>query len=75
MVTDAARQFLEAATTMVERNLSSAQFSVLALVLIKEIVISQSVFYRHIRSITGQTAVEFIRDVRLKRVAQRLIQT
>jgi AraC-like DNA-binding protein len=36
---------------------------------------SQSVFYRRIKSITGQTAVEFIRDVRLKRAAQLLAQT
>ncbi len=33
---------------------------------------SQSVMYRRIKSITGQTTVEFIRDVRMKRAAQLL---
>jgi len=33
------------------------------------------VFYRRLKGITGQTAVEFIRDVRMKRAAQLLAQT
>ena len=36
---------------------------------------SQSVFYRRIKSLTGQTVVEFIRDVRMKRAAQLLAHT
>ena len=73
VVADADRQFLETAMAVVERHLDSPEFSVQ--VLVKEMAMSQSVFYRRIKSITGQTAVEFIRDVRMKRAAQLLAQT
>jgi signal transduction histidine kinase/ligand-binding sensor domain-containing protein/DNA-binding response OmpR family regulator len=73
VVADADREFLEHAMSAVERHLGDAEFSVQ--VLAREMAMSQSVFYRRIKSITGQTAVEFIRDVRLKRAAQLLAQT
>ncbi|GAB2849616.1 two-component regulator propeller domain-containing protein [Hymenobacter ruber] len=73
VVADADRQFLEQAMAVVEQNLDNSEFSVQ--VLVKEMAMSQSVFYRRIKSITGQTAVEFIRDVRMKRAAQLLAQT
>ncbi|MBH8558111.1 hybrid sensor histidine kinase/response regulator transcription factor [Hymenobacter negativus] len=73
VVADADRQFLEQAMSVVEQNLDNSEFSVQ--VLVKEMAMSQSVFYRRIKSITGQTAVEFIRDVRMKRAAQLLAQT
>jgi ligand-binding sensor domain-containing protein/signal transduction histidine kinase/DNA-binding response OmpR family regulator len=73
VVADADREFLEQAMSTVERHLGNAEFSVQ--VLAREMAMSQSVFYRRIKSITGQTAVEFIRDVRLKRAAQLLAQT
>ncbi|SNS06197.1 Signal transduction histidine kinase [Hymenobacter mucosus] len=73
VVADADRQFLENAMHVVEQHLDDAEFSVQ--VLVREVGMSQSVFYRRIKSITGQTAVEFIRDVRMKRAAQLLAQT
>ncbi|HEX8504444.1 MAG TPA: ATP-binding protein, partial [Hymenobacter sp.] len=73
VVADADRQFLESAMAVVEGHLDDTTFSVQ--VLVKEMAMSQSVFYRRIKSITGQTAVEFIRDVRMKRAAQLLAQT
>ena len=73
VVADADRQFLESAMGVVEKHLDNSEFSVQ--VLVKEMGMSQSVFYRRIKSITGQTAVEFIRDVRMKRAAQLLAQT
>ncbi len=73
VVADADREFLEQAMSTVERHLGDGEFSVQ--VLAREMAMSQSVFYRRIKSITGQTAVEFIRDVRLKRAAQLLAQT
>ncbi|WP_022824503.1 hybrid sensor histidine kinase/response regulator transcription factor [Hymenobacter norwichensis] len=73
VVADADRQFLETAMSVVERHLDDSEFSVQ--VLVKEMAMSQSVFYRRIKSITGQTAVEFIRDVRMKRAAQLLANT
>jgi signal transduction histidine kinase/ligand-binding sensor domain-containing protein/DNA-binding response OmpR family regulator len=73
VVADADREFLETAMAVVERNLDNSEFSVQ--VLVKEMAMSQSVFYRRIKGITGQTAVEFIRDVRMKRAAQLLAHT
>jgi signal transduction histidine kinase/ligand-binding sensor domain-containing protein/DNA-binding response OmpR family regulator len=73
VVADADREFLEQAMSTVEQHLGDGEFSVQ--VLARAMAMSQSVFYRRIKSITGQTAVEFIRDVRLKRAAQLLAQT
>jgi DNA-binding response OmpR family regulator len=73
VVADVDRQFLENAMAVVEQHLVDPEFSVQ--VLVREMAMSQSVFYRRIKSITGQTAVEFIRDVRMKRAAQLLAQT
>ena len=73
VVADADRQFLESAMAVVERGLDDPEFSVQGLA--REMGMSQSVFYRRIKSATGQTAVEFIRDVRMKRAAQLLTQT
>ncbi|TGE04684.1 hybrid sensor histidine kinase/response regulator transcription factor [Hymenobacter fodinae] len=73
VVADADREFLENAMSVVEKNLDNPDFSVQMLV--REVGMSQSVFYRRIKGITGQTAVEFIRDVRMKRAAQLLAQT
>ena len=73
VVADADREFLENAMRVVEQHLEDTEFSVL--VLVREVGMSQSVFYRRIKSITGQTVVEFIRDVRMKRAAQLLAST
>ena len=69
-VPDADREFLEKAMQVVEQHLGSAELNVQ--VLVREMAMSQSAFYRRIKGLTGQTAVEFIRDVRLKRAAQLL---
>ncbi|OUJ76280.1 hybrid sensor histidine kinase/response regulator transcription factor [Hymenobacter crusticola] len=73
VVADADREFLENAMAVVEKHLDDSEFSVQ--VLVREVGMSQSVFYRRIKSITGQTVVEFIRDVRMKRAAQLLAHT
>ncbi|MBC6611135.1 response regulator [Hymenobacter sp. BT507] len=72
-VPDADREFLENAMRVVEDHLEDAEFNVQ--VLVRKVGMSQSVFYRRIKSITGQTVVEFIRDVRMKRAAQLLAGT
>ena len=58
---------------IVENNLEDPEFNVQ--VLIREIGMSQSVFYRKLKSIAGLSAIEFIRDVRLRRAAQLLLHT
>ncbi|MCK8495764.1 ATP-binding protein [Spirosoma sp. RP8] len=69
-IPDEERQLLEKAMQLVETHMSDPDFSVPMLV--REMGMSQSVFYRHIKAITGQTVIEFIRDVRMKRAAQLL---
>ncbi|ADB42393.1 histidine kinase [Spirosoma linguale DSM 74] len=67
------KQLLEKAMAIVESHLADADFSVP--VLVREMGMSQSAFYRQIKTMTGQSAVEFIRDVRMKRAAQLLSTT
>jgi len=70
LIPDADKAFLETAMNLVETHLADADFSVQWLV--QEMAMSRSVFYRRIKSITGQSAVEFINAVRMKRAAQLL---
>ncbi|OGX83088.1 hybrid sensor histidine kinase/response regulator transcription factor [Hymenobacter coccineus] len=70
VIADADRAFLEQAMRAVEQHLEDPTFGVV--VLANDLCLSQSVLYRRIKSITGQTTVEFIRDVRMKRAAQLL---
>jgi signal transduction histidine kinase/DNA-binding response OmpR family regulator/sugar lactone lactonase YvrE len=70
VIADADRTFLEQAMRAVEQHLDDPAFGVQ--VLASDLCMSQSVLYRRIKLITGQTTVEFIRDVRMKRAAQLL---
>jgi len=70
LIPDDERQLLAKAMAIVEANLTEPAFTVP--VLVREMGMSQSAFYRQIKAITGQSAVEFIRDVRMKRAAQLL---
>jgi len=69
-IPDEDRALLEKAMQLVEQHLEDPEFNVQALV--REIGLSQSVLYRRIKTITGQTVIEFIQDVRMKRAAQLL---
>lgn len=70
IIPDEERLFLEKAMKIVENNIEASTFNVQAL--LKEMGMSQPVFYRKIKGITGKSGVEFIRDIRLKRAAQLL---
>ena len=72
-VPDADKAFLEKAMRIAEANLAEPEFNVQ--VLVREMGMSQSVFYRRLKGITGQSVIEFIRDVRMKRAAQLLAHT
>ena len=72
VIPDADRLFLEQAMRAVEARLTDPALSVG--VLADALCLTQSVLYRRLKGITGQTAVEFIRDVRMKRAAQLLAQ-
>lgn len=65
--------FLKKVMTIVEENLSESTF--MASTLIEKVHMSQSVLYRKLKALTGQSISEFIRTIRLKRASQLLIQT
>lgn len=56
----------------IERNMSSPEYSVE--VLGEDVAMSRMQLYRKLKSLTGQSGVEFIRTIRLKRAAQLLEQ-
>lgn len=66
-------EFIEKVTHIVEEHLDDPKFSVQMLA--EAISMSYSNFYRRIKSICGKSANEFIRLVRLRKVAQLLIET
>lgn len=69
-IPDEDKRLLELSMKIVEDNLEDPDFNVQLLV--KKMGMSQSAYYRKMKSITGQSVVEFIRDVRMKRAAQLL---
>lgn len=69
-IPDEDRSFLENAMKLVEQNLANPDFNVQSLV--GMMGMSQSVFYKRVKSITGQSVIEFIKDIRLKRAAHLL---
>ncbi|TDE11268.1 hybrid sensor histidine kinase/response regulator transcription factor [Dyadobacter psychrotolerans] len=69
-IPDEDKIFLETAMKIVEDNLTNSEFKVQSLV--TAMGMSQSVFYRRVKNITGQSVIEFIKDIRLKRAAQLL---
>lgn len=64
------QKFLSDLTQILEDNLDNDALK--AEFIAKEIGISHSVVYKKIKSLTGMSLVEFIRDFRLKRAAQLL---
>lgn len=70
VIPDADKAFLEKVMSLVESNLTEPDFS--AQWLIREMGMSRSVLFRRIKSTTGQSVVEFINAVRMKRAAQLL---
>ena len=65
-------RFLNKTLSLIEMKMSDPAFGVEELA--KDMSISRVQLYRKIRAITGQTAVEFMRTVRLTRAAQLLKQ-
>lgn len=70
VIPDADRLFIQKSMQIIEDNLTNEHFSVQMLV--RESGMSQSAFYRRLKNLTGQSVIEFIKDVRLKRAAQLL---
>ena len=72
-ITPLDRQFIEKAIALVEDNLSNADFSVEELA--SGLNISRGYLYRKITKLTGKTAIEFIRTIRMKRAQQLLAES
>ncbi|MFT3740725.1 MAG: ATP-binding protein [Breznakibacter sp.] len=65
-------EFLKDVVDAVNKNLDNPEFDVE--LLSKEVALSPNQVYRKIKSLTGQTAKEFIRSQRLKTAASMLLQ-
>ena len=61
-------KFIHRLTTLCNKNLSNANFSVESLA--SEIGYSRSQLHRKLKGLTGQSSSEFIKTIRLKRAAQ-----
>ena len=72
-VTSLDQQFIEKAVSLVEDNLSNADFSVEELA--AQLGISRGYLYRKLSQITGKSAIEFIRTIRMKRAQQLLVES
>lgn len=66
------QQFLEDIIKIIEENISSEKLN--ADFISSELAMSHSVVYKKIKSLTGQTLVEFVRDYRLKHAAQLMVK-
>lgn len=66
------KDFLKEVKSMVEKHIDNPELNVK--MLSQLMGISNTLLYRKIKSLTGQTANEFIRTIRLKRAAQLLKQ-
>jgi ligand-binding sensor domain-containing protein/AraC-like DNA-binding protein len=65
------KEFLHQVKDLVEQNISDAQYNVEHLA--SDMCMSHSTLYRRLQPLTGQSPVEFIRDIRLKQAAQILL--
>ncbi len=71
-ITSPDEKFLARVMNFIENNISESSLSVEELG--REVGMSRVTLYRKIKALTNQTAVEFIRSIRLKRAAQLLEQ-
>ena len=71
-ITSLDEKFLKNVLQVIEKNIADSEFRVESLG--KELEMDHTAVYRKIKALTGETAVEFIRNIRLKRAAQLLKQ-
>jgi len=71
-ITSIDEQFLEKLNTIIENNLAETDFDVTEMV--KQMNMSHSTVLKKIKALTGMPLVEFVKNQRLKRAAQILVQ-
>lgn len=64
------KQFMRQTVEYIEEKMVSEEFSIDSLAM--EMAMSRSVFYKKIKSLTGQNPQEFIRDLKMKKAANLL---
>ncbi len=67
------QKFVQEALSIVEKNISNADFSVEELS--RALLLSRAAVYKRLFALTGKTPIEFIRSLRLQRAAQLLEKT
>ncbi len=72
-VTSTDEVFLKKALGIVEDNLSNSDFTID--LFISEMNMSRSVLYRKLKALTGQSITEFIRNIKLKRAGQLILNS
>jgi len=72
-VVSADEKFLKNAMEIIEENFSNPDFNVNSFT--DKMFMSQSLLYRKIKILTGQSISEFIRTIRLKKASQLLLKT
>lgn len=72
MLTSPDEKFLKKVIQVIEKNLDDAEFDVDKMAVL--IGVSRTQLYRKIAALTNMTAKEFVRDIRLKRAAQLIVQ-
>nr|WP_249665256.1 two-component regulator propeller domain-containing protein [Mucilaginibacter sp. Bleaf8] len=72
-VLNADERFVQRALAVVEANLANTEFSVDKLS--QEMNMSRVALYKRLLALTGQSPIEFIRNIRLKRAEQLLIKS
>ena len=63
--------FMSKVMEKIEQNMDNSEFTVDELV--SAVAMSRTIFFKKIKSLTGLSPVEFIRDIRLQRAAQLII--
>lgn len=71
-ITSSDANFIQSALDSIERNMSNSDYSVEEFG--KDVGMSRMQLYRKLKALTGMSANEFIRSIRLKRAAQLLSQ-
>lgn len=72
LVSSPDEKFLFNLVETIENNIDQTELKVD--LLIRELCMSHSVLYKKVKALTGQSLIEFVRDIRLKRAAQLLGQ-
>jgi signal transduction histidine kinase/ligand-binding sensor domain-containing protein/DNA-binding response OmpR family regulator len=72
LITSPDEKFLFNLIEVIEKNIDQSDFKVD--LLSRELNMSHSVIYKKLKALSGQSLVEFVRDIRLKRAAQLLAQ-